>query len=205
MIILGLYLVTWATYREKQQAILGGRHSRASESPLIGHIFAGSPTSLPKIVDWQVQNHGLLPKFISRTEQKYSSRNFHLRIIQIVERDAYFAPTLTIHYSFKTLEPGYFGYITLLIWNFTFLYLVLLLNTIKTLCDFPFHCILGFFGNCFMLLFLFLYVYKFLVYTTVCCILLFPVNCNLCKKKKKKMLLVVVTYSKQQISFICML
>ncbi|XP_035841080.1 sodium-dependent phosphate transport protein 1, chloroplastic-like [Helianthus annuus] len=38
MIISGLYLVTLATYREKRQAVLGGQHVRASESPVIGHI-----------------------------------------------------------------------------------------------------------------------------------------------------------------------
>ncbi|GJV13104.1 WAT1-related protein isoform X2 [Tanacetum coccineum] len=50
LIIAGLYLVTWATYREKRQAASGVGHSRASD-PLIVQVLSGPPPSVDKSID----------------------------------------------------------------------------------------------------------------------------------------------------------
>lgn len=50
LIIAGLYLVTWATYREKRQAASGVGHSRASD-PLIVQVFSGPSQSVDKSID----------------------------------------------------------------------------------------------------------------------------------------------------------
>ncbi|KAK2990387.1 hypothetical protein RJ640_024586 [Escallonia rubra] len=50
LIIAGLYVVTWASYRDRQSAI-GGTHISRSSEPLIHRVFSGPSTLLPKIVD----------------------------------------------------------------------------------------------------------------------------------------------------------
>ncbi|MCD7451003.1 hypothetical protein HAX54_009271, partial [Datura stramonium] len=55
LIIAGLYLVTWASYRERQTAMGIVPHTPRMTDPLIpyqiGHIFSGPSSSMPKISD----------------------------------------------------------------------------------------------------------------------------------------------------------
>ncbi|XP_009789640.1 WAT1-related protein At4g19185-like [Nicotiana tabacum] len=55
LIIAGLYLVTWASYRQRQAAIGTVSHaSRSSDPPIqyqLGHLFSLPTSSIPKIID----------------------------------------------------------------------------------------------------------------------------------------------------------
>ncbi|PHT58527.1 WAT1-related protein [Capsicum baccatum] len=55
LIIAGLYLVTWASYRQRQATMGAVPHSPRITDPLIpyqiGHIFSGPSSSMPKISD----------------------------------------------------------------------------------------------------------------------------------------------------------
>ncbi|CAN4105188.1 unnamed protein product [Withania somnifera] len=54
LIIAGLYLVTWASYRQRQAAIGIDLHASRSDPPItyqLGHLFSVPPSSIQKIID----------------------------------------------------------------------------------------------------------------------------------------------------------